>query len=896
MKKIRTRILSLVLVATMIMSLAMTNNFNVLAEDSAKDVIGDIAEFTVTSAKGVSGKTVDIEVRISENSQICAADWELQFDSSELLFKEFVGGDILSVGMYAYNANVSDCVKISFSSLEPLTNGGSLFKVTFGVTGENYNEDLDIKLAVNNLVTTESNSAEYLVHNGHVEIVDLLYGDVDLDNRISTIDVLKVLSSLTEATILTEEELKIADVNGDSAVSVVDALQMLYFTAEMGETLYVTEDGQIDFFIYNLFAPEGIYVSELNEYNFTVSWETVDYAIGYNLYFDGQQVNQYMLTDTSVTIGCTPDGKIVGHDSIAPLKHNSIDQNSTHTIEVTAINALKESDRSEVLSVTTKRHHSGVTFKNWDGTILDQQKVLYGQDAVEPNAPTKTGYTFIGWDKPTTNIVDDTVITALFEINKYDYVFYDWNNTEISRQQVAYEGTATPPTDPQRTGYTFKGWYTHLSDGTEVTDFSNATCAQNFYAQYDINQYTVAFESNGGTSVSGYSVDYLSKLTAPTNPTRYSYVFGGWYKDSACKNKWNFDMDSIKGDTTLYAKWVPIVITINKSAVTFTTAGKTEQLSVSFSSGNDTIKWYSDNTKVATVNEGTGLVTSVGHGTANIYIQGQNSERRAVCKVTVVAKKDAWIYGTGSSLTIRTQPTTSCSAVGSLSDGDQISVLGDIQAQGVSGQKGWYQMESAKGNGYVSANYVTFTKPTVSNNGTLSGTFAEKLAYLRNTKFPNGKYWNHHANNNHNHSGVFGSCTNTSCKNPDGYTNSPCSSHWGTVNTGGYDCNLYDGAIQCMGFALKVFSDVWGQSARNGQTISPRFENIKAGDYLRINGDSHSVFVIEKGSNYIKTVECNFCWQDEYGNWHGTNEACKIKWDVVRYQGKFTITSIKRAW
>lgn len=877
------RILSLILSVLLILSAIPSNVFAI--SSSSNDGLCTPIEFTVTDVKGVTNKTVHVEVRVSENSQIASLGLELHFDSSKLLVVDYQAGDVLSGGLSAINGNISDKVILSFVTMEPLTEGGTLFGVDFDVTTTDINDLIDMYVTVTEITDINGDELPATAAAGTVEVVDLLYGDINFDNKITSLDALMLLSVTTEEIGLGPVELQAGDVNGDGEVTVSDALQILYFSAEMVE----------DFQIYHLQAPSNLHVSNLDGYQFTVEWDYSKDVLGYNVYLNGEQVNSEILTQNSIAIGVDMNGEY-GSDLVPHRIQDKIEQVTTYRIEVTAINALKESDKCAVLPVTTRRIWSWVTFNDWDGRLIKKARVYYGEDAIEPGAPSREDYFFIGWDKPTTNIIDDTVITAVYEDAHYDFIFLDEDGTELYRQNVTVNGKATPPADPTKTGYSFAGWYTAASGGTKVEDFTitSATGERIVYAQYTINSYPVLFDSNGGSSVNSKTAIYLTTITAPESPTRLGYGFGGWYKDKNCTNKWNFKTDVITAETTLYAKWNPVVITIDKPTVTLNEVGETAQLTATITGGSDTLEWSSSNDAVAIVDQN-GKITAKGHGTATIYVKGTSSERRPVTLVTVNVAKDAWVTGTGSSLSIRSKPTTSSSVIGSLRDGDKVVVLGEMQAPGVSGQKGWYQIKTTSGNGYVSADYITFTKPVVSNNGTLTGSFAEKLSYLRNTKFPHGKFWNHYANANHNHNGIFGVCTNSSCQNPDGYTNSPCSSHWGTVNTGGYDCNYFDGSIQCMGFARKVFYDVWGQYASSAQTISPSFENIKAGDYLRIDGDTHSVFVIEKGTNYIKTVECNFCYQDKYGNWKGTSQACMIKWDVVRYKGNFTITQIKRA-
>lgn len=84
----------------------------------------------------------------------------------------------------------------------------------------------------------------------------------------------------------------------------------------------------------------------------------------------------------------------------------------------------------------------------------------------------------------------------------------------------------------------------HNSDGFDI----------NFI--YNTLTFTVTFETNGGSSIAPIrDVVALSKITAPSNPTRNGYSFAGWYKDSLLNIKFDFATDTINADTTLYAKW-----------------------------------------------------------------------------------------------------------------------------------------------------------------------------------------------------------------------------------------------------------------------------------------------------------------------------------------------------
>ena len=174
-----------------------------------------------------------------------------------------------------------------------------------------------------------------------------------------------------------------------------------------------------------------------------------------------------------------------------------------------------------VNSSTPEPTYYTVTFKDWDGTVLSTQQVLEGSNATAPADPTRTGYTFVGWDVSFTNITADTIVTAQYQINSYIVTFKDWDGTILKSENVPYGGSATPPADPTRTGYTFTGW---AGTYTNVTSNSNVT------ALYDINQYTVRFLDWNGTVLKTQTVNYGGYATAPANPEREGYTFAGWDK------------------------------------------------------------------------------------------------------------------------------------------------------------------------------------------------------------------------------------------------------------------------------------------------------------------------------------------------------------------------------
>lgn len=83
----------------------------------------------------------------------------------------------------------------------------------------------------------------------------------------------------------------------------------------------------------------------------------------------------------------------------------------------------------------------------------------------------------------------------------------------------------------------------------------NAQAVVTYLSGYSgVTQYTVSFDSQGGSAVAPITANAGSTIAAPAEPTRQGYTFGGWYKDPACTAPWSFPTDTVPGNTTLYAR------------------------------------------------------------------------------------------------------------------------------------------------------------------------------------------------------------------------------------------------------------------------------------------------------------------------------------------------------
>ena len=167
-----------------------------------------------------------------------------------------------------------------------------------------------------------------------------------------------------------------------------------------------------------------------------------------------------------------------------------------------------------------------ITFDTNGGSEIAPITQDYGTEITAPDNPTRKGYTFKGWDKeiPETMPAENMTVKAQWEINQYTIAFDTNGGSEIAPITQDYGTEITAPDNPTRKGYTFKGWDKEIP---ETMPAENMTVK----AQWEINQYTIAFDTNGGSEIAPITQDYGTEITAPDNPTRKGYTFKGWDKE-----------------------------------------------------------------------------------------------------------------------------------------------------------------------------------------------------------------------------------------------------------------------------------------------------------------------------------------------------------------------------
>ena len=227
------------------------------------------------------------------------------------------------------------------------------------------------------------------------------------------------------------------------------------------------------------------------------------------------------------------------------------------------------SDGSDTLYARWAINQYDVTFiENGGAPVSDLTNQNYGSTVTLPT-PTKTGYTFDGWDDgslPLLNAGDftipdsNTTLTAQWTINTFTVSASAGTGGTVSSSGGTYnyhDGptiTATPAT-----GYAFDGW---TGGGSVCT--TNPVCTltlidanyPSLVATFTAEVYTITFDENGGDAVSNVNYTYGTTGVSLPTPTRAGFDFVGWFTDDNTFLSEATSPYAPTDDVTLHAKWV----------------------------------------------------------------------------------------------------------------------------------------------------------------------------------------------------------------------------------------------------------------------------------------------------------------------------------------------------
>ena len=204
--------------------------------------------------------------------------------------------------------------------------------------------------------------------------------------------------------------------------------------------------------------------------------------------------------------------------------------------------------------------------------------------------PTRTGYTFNGWNTNSGGTGTNYAAGANYTANASVTLYAKWTANKYtvtlnqqggsggsSSVQATYNANMPSMTKPTRTGYTFQGYYDATSGGTQYykADGSSArtwnkTSNATLYARWTANTYTITLDPQGGAGgTASATATFDANMPAATMPTRTGYTFQGYY-DATSGGTLYYNADGTSARTwnktaaaTLYARWTLINYTIS---------------------------------------------------------------------------------------------------------------------------------------------------------------------------------------------------------------------------------------------------------------------------------------------------------------------------------------------
>ncbi len=238
------------------------------------------------------------------------------------------------------------------------------------------------------------------------------------------------------------------------------------------------------------------------------------------------------------------------------------------------------SGTSTIITALWKANEYAVSFDGngyTSGSMTNQSLTYDAYQNLTSNGYSRTGYTFSGWSTTPngavvyanganvgnlTSVYDGVVILyAHWTVNEYTISFDSNGGSAVADITQDYGTSVSAPADPTRTGYTFSGWY----DGSAAYTFTTMPAEDvDLTAHWTVNEYTISFDSNGGSAVADITQDYGTSVSAPADPTRTGYTFSGWYDGSAAYTFTTMPAE----DVDLTAHW-----TVNEYTISFDSNG-----------------------------------------------------------------------------------------------------------------------------------------------------------------------------------------------------------------------------------------------------------------------------------------------------------------------------------
>ena len=487
-------------------------------EPVSTPVPSDAPQIVVESKTTSAGSTVAVNISIANNPGFVTMGIQVAYDSNLTLLSVSDTGLVPGQMFSTEIENPQPLYWANPTATADCTVNGKIATLTFKVADNAEEGEYHIRVSYDydnyDIYNQSGEAVQFATVNGTLTVTDVVYGDVNGDGRVNNLDGMVLMRHLAKwpsypASMISPG----ADVNADGRINNLDGMILmrhlakwpayatLPYSSQKGIVAVrpdnTTFENEPTIVVGNAEAAPGETVRIPIELANNPGVVVMGIMVGYDenltlLGFEdtgllpGQLHSTVIENPQPLFWGNTTSGNCTENGVIIYLEFKVADDAAPGTYSITVTYDYENYDiynydgepiefaiqNGAVTVAAAQPEMHTVTFKDWDGTVLKTQEVQYGGDAEAPADPTRTGYTFTGWDKEFTNITADLVVTAQYEINTYTVTFKDWDGTVLKTQEVQHGGDAEAPADPTRMGYTFTGWdkaFTNITADLVVT-------------------------------------------------------------------------------------------------------------------------------------------------------------------------------------------------------------------------------------------------------------------------------------------------------------------------------------------------------------------------------------------------------------------------------------------
>ena len=285
------------------------------------------------------------------------------------------------------------------------------------------------------------------------------------------------------------------------------------FTAPASDGLTRPDGDAGSFFMWlgsngKFYAPGDSVPAEVTK--LTAQWTAPAYTVTLNT--NGGTINSGNVTSYTYGVGATlptaGDMTYTGHTFVGWYDNENLTGSPIAAIGGTETGNKEYWAKWEINQYT-------ITFDTAGGSVVTPITQNYGTATTAPADPTKTGYTFAGWDRaiPATMPAENLTITAQWTVNQYT-IAYDLagGTAEGNPDTYTIETGAFTLKNPTKSGYTFTGWSGTGLDGENnmtVTIPTGSTGNRTYTAHWRYNgsghsysYYTIKATAGAGGSIS----------------------------------------------------------------------------------------------------------------------------------------------------------------------------------------------------------------------------------------------------------------------------------------------------------------------------------------------------------------------------------------------------------